>query len=124
MYSQWPQSSEARNDAKACKLPDEHAPTAVRTTIALATEFEEVPAPTLGRRATTDHQTRLMTLEEFAEFLTVSPRWIYDNHEQLGIPALRIGRTLRFRSSDIESWLGTRATRAVPATASTPRTRT
>jgi excisionase family DNA binding protein len=51
---------------------------------------------------------RLMTLEEVAEYLAVTSRWIYDNHEQLGMPALRIGRGLRFRSDNLEAWLDTR----------------
>jgi len=48
-----------------------------------------------------------MTLDEVAAFLAVTPRWIYDNHEPLGMPALRIGRTLRFRRAQLEAWLDT-----------------
>jgi excisionase family DNA binding protein len=49
-----------------------------------------------------------MTLEEAADFLAVTPRWVYDNHEQLAMPALRLGRTLRFRREDLDTWLNTR----------------
>jgi excisionase family DNA binding protein len=49
-----------------------------------------------------------MTLEELAEFLGVTPRWVYDNHKAQGIPAFQIGRTLRFRRADIDTWLETR----------------
>jgi predicted DNA-binding transcriptional regulator AlpA len=38
----------------------------------------------------------------------MSPRWVYDNHKKLGIPAFLIGRTLRFRRADVEAWLETR----------------
>ena len=55
-----------------------------------------------------DQNTTLMTLDELAEFLGVTPRWIYDNHQGQGIPAFQIGRTLRFRRSDIDGWLETR----------------
>jgi excisionase family DNA binding protein len=50
----------------------------------------------------------LMTLEEVAEYLAVTPRWVYDNYGQLGMSALRIGRGLRFRSDELEAWLDTR----------------
>lgn len=55
-----------------------------------------------------DQNATLMTLEELAEFLGVTPRWIYDNHKAQGIPAFQIGRTLRFRRADIDAWLETR----------------
>lgn len=57
--------------------------------------------------AETDPTSRLMTLEDLAQYLTVSPRWVYDNHQSLGMPALRIGRTLRFRRTQIDAWLDT-----------------
>jgi excisionase family DNA binding protein len=52
----------------------------------------------------------LMTLEQLAQYLGVTPRWVYDNHQKLGIPAFQIGRTLRFRPGDVDAWLDTRRT--------------
>ena len=52
----------------------------------------------------------LMNLDQLAQFLGVTPRWIYNNHQKLGIPALQIGRTLRFRPCDVDAWLDTRRT--------------
>jgi excisionase family DNA binding protein len=49
-----------------------------------------------------------MTLEEVAEYLAVTPRWVYDTHGRLGMPALRVGRWLRFRGDKLEAWLNTR----------------
>lgn len=49
-----------------------------------------------------------MTPEELAEYLGMTPRWIFRNHQTLGIPAFQIGRTLRFRREDVEAWLETR----------------
>jgi excisionase family DNA binding protein len=55
-----------------------------------------------------DPNSTLITLDELAEFLGVTPRWIYDNHKAQGIPAFQIGRALRFRRADIDGWLETR----------------
>ena len=52
----------------------------------------------------------LMTPEHLAEYLGVTPRWVYNNHQKLGIPAFQIGRALRFRRSDVDAWLDTRRT--------------
>jgi len=52
----------------------------------------------------------LMTPEHLAEYLGVTSRWVYNNHQKLGIPAFHIGRTLRFRRSDIDAWLDMRRT--------------
>lgn len=64
----------------------------------------------LAPGAEADPTSRLMTLEDLAQFLAVSPRWVYDNHRSLGMPALRIERTLRFRRTQIDAWLDTRST--------------
>ena len=62
------------------------------------------PAPTTARTPA----ATLMTPEELAEYLGMTPRWIFRNHQALGIPAFQIGRTLRFRREDVEAWLETR----------------
>lgn len=62
------------------------------------------PVPTTTRTP----PATLMTPEELAEYLGMTPRWIFRNHQTLGIPAFQIGRTLRFRREDVEAWLETR----------------
>ena len=52
----------------------------------------------------------LMTLEQLAQYLGVTPRWIYDNHQKLALPAFQIGRALRFHPRDVDAWLDTRRT--------------
>lgn len=49
-----------------------------------------------------------MTPEQLAEYLGMTPRWVFTNHKKLGIPSLQLGRTLRFRREDVEAWLDTR----------------
>ena len=42
--------------------------------------------------------------EEAASFLGKERGWLYDNLDRLDIPHVRIGRQLRFRISDLDSW--------------------
>lgn len=55
-------------------------------------------------------QTRrgVIGVDELAEYLAVPSSWIYDNHARLDLPALKLGRHLRFRASDVDAWLETR----------------
>lgn len=50
----------------------------------------------------------LMSCDDVARFLQVPISWIYDNHRETGLPALRIGRHLRFRREEIDQWLDER----------------
>ena len=50
----------------------------------------------------------LMSCEDVARYLQVPVSWIHDNHQRLDLPALKLGRHLRFRTSDVDAWLETR----------------
>lgn len=45
----------------------------------------------------------LLTAEELAEILRVPKSWIYSHQDQL--PTVRLGRYVRFKRSEIESFL-------------------
>lgn len=45
----------------------------------------------------------LLTTKEVAALLSVPVSWVYD-HVGL-LPAFRIGKSLRFRASELEDWL-------------------
>ncbi len=48
----------------------------------------------------------LLTVEEVANFLRVPVATLYAwRHKHVGPPALRIGRHLRYRVSDVHRWL-------------------
>jgi excisionase family DNA binding protein len=47
----------------------------------------------------------LVTVQEVADYLKVSPQTIYRFAQQGRIPALKVGNRWRFRPADIESWL-------------------
>lgn len=51
---------------------------------------------------------QILTLPEVAERLKVSQRWVYEKSRkrcQNPLPAIRIGRYLRFDWTDISAWL-------------------
>ena len=48
---------------------------------------------------------RLLSVPEAAEYLAVPERTLRENFRRWGIPAHKVGRALRFRVRDIESYL-------------------
>ncbi|MGX1881022.1 helix-turn-helix domain-containing protein [Streptomyces sp. NPDC055287] len=47
----------------------------------------------------------LVSVNELAEYLSVKPAWIYNNHRALGIPSRKVGGSLRFRLSEVDRWI-------------------
>ena len=50
----------------------------------------------------------LLTVHDVAEFLRVPPSWVYDRTRRGGkdrLPHVKVGKYLRFRQSDLESYL-------------------
>lgn len=61
----------------------------------------------MAKHKVTDRGSPLLTIEEFAELMGWSPQTVHQRRyrgEPLP-PAIEIGRTVRFRRSDVESWL-------------------
>lgn len=56
----------------------------------------------------TEDARDLMTVEEVAEYLRVSPKTVYDWAQKGQIPAGKIGNTWRFRRKDVEEWVARR----------------
>jgi predicted DNA-binding transcriptional regulator AlpA len=55
---------------------------------------------------------RLLTIEQLAAHLQVPVKTLYDwRHRGIGPKGLRVGRYIRYRPADINSWLDTRAER-------------
>lgn len=48
--------------------------------------------------------SRLLTADELADHLNVSRAQVY-NFLRLGLPSLKLGRSRRFRLSDVSVWL-------------------
>ena len=48
---------------------------------------------------------RLLTAEDVAERLGVTPQWVWAQARAGRIPHVRLGRYRRFRESAVESWI-------------------
>ena len=48
---------------------------------------------------------KLLTLNDLADYLSVSRRTVYRILKKGDLPGYRVGNHLRFRHSDIEKWL-------------------
>jgi len=47
----------------------------------------------------------LLTAQEVASLLQVTPAWVYDATRRRRIPHLRLGRYVRYRRSALEGWM-------------------
>ena len=50
-------------------------------------------------------EDRLYDVQELAEYLSVSTQWVYERVQLKEIPHIKVGKLLRFRKSDIITWL-------------------
>jgi excisionase family DNA binding protein len=48
---------------------------------------------------------RLLTAKEVGELLQLNVSWVLDAARRNAIPHIRLGRYVRFRRTDIETWL-------------------
>jgi hypothetical protein len=72
--------------------------------------YRSVRLLSVGRQESTDdypedgmEPTSLLDVEGTAHYLNVTKSWVYDNAEKL--PTLRVGKQLRWRQSDLDSYL-------------------
>ena len=47
----------------------------------------------------------ILTVSEVAEYLRINPQTVYRKAKAGEIPAVRIGRAIRFRRTELEAWL-------------------
>ncbi|MEV5872774.1 helix-turn-helix domain-containing protein [Streptomyces sp. NPDC052101] len=50
-------------------------------------------------------RTKLMTVDEVADYLNVPESWVYGNWKRKEIPFRKVGQSLRCRPNDLEKWL-------------------
>jgi excisionase family DNA binding protein len=51
-------------------------------------------------------ELRLIDVDQLCELWGVKKSWVYDQVEAGKLPAVRLGKQLRFRESDLASYLG------------------
>jgi excisionase family DNA binding protein len=49
--------------------------------------------------------TDVMTVSEVAEYLRVNPQTVYRKAKAGELPAVRIGRAIRFRKAELDEWM-------------------
>jgi len=54
----------------------------------------------------------LMTVSQLMGYLQVSRATIYNHVNQLGLPAERVGRGIRFRRSKVDAWVAAQSASA------------
>ena len=47
----------------------------------------------------------VMTVSEVAEYLRVNPQTVYRKAKAGELPAVRIGRAIRFRKAELDEWM-------------------
>jgi excisionase family DNA binding protein len=50
-------------------------------------------------------EERLLTSEEAARLLNMSPGWLYGKSKKGEIPRLKLGRSVRYDPSDLRKWI-------------------
>ena len=66
------------------------------------------PEPELGHAGAAEYLLELLTVDEIAAALRVSPSWVYERVRKRGkdkIPHLKIGKYLRFRLNEVRIWV-------------------
>ena len=60
---------------------------------------------------TADSVDRLLTAQEAAKILTISPRHLWDLTKQGELPAIKMGRSVRYAQADIDAFIAKSRTR-------------
>lgn len=58
-----------------------------------------------GVRSDESRPDELLTAEEVATLLQVTPAWVYAETRRKRIPHLRLGRYVRYRKSALQHWM-------------------
>ncbi|WP_243469270.1 helix-turn-helix domain-containing protein [Streptomyces cinnamoneus] len=53
--------------------------------------------------------TKLMTVDDVAEYLRKPRSWVYDNWRREALPFKKVGQALRCRPADLEKWIDCQA---------------
>jgi excisionase family DNA binding protein len=61
--------------------------------------------PLSSTRSTSGERARLLDATEAAWYLNVTPRWIRSAWGQRKLPAVKVGRAVRFRVEDLDAYV-------------------
>lgn len=72
---------------------------------AIAASVAEFMKPHLALLKTAVVNDRIMGVQELAEYLGMSDKWVYDQTGSQRIPYFKLGSILKFRQKEIDKWL-------------------
>lgn len=52
-----------------------------------------------------DSLDKWVSLKTAAEYLSVSPSWLYQRGEALGVPRAKLGRSFRYNLKELDNWM-------------------
>ncbi len=70
----------------------------------IADEVAKILAPLLANQHVKKDDP-LLGVKELAQYIGVSVQWVYERVQLKEIPYIKAGKLLRFRKSDIDTWL-------------------
>jgi excisionase family DNA binding protein len=62
----------------------------------------------VGLKEPKNMRSQLLTVQQVSEWLNVSPSWVRDhatNRRRPALPALKLGKSLRFREDQLAEWI-------------------
>lgn len=73
--------------------------------MAIAAAVAEFMKPQFANLKSGEADGRIMGVQELAEYLGMSDKWIYDQTGSKSIPFFKLGTILKFRQKEIDKWL-------------------
>jgi len=70
----------------------------------IADEVAKILAPLLVTKPVHKDES-ILGVKELAQYIGVSVQWVYERVQLKEIPYIKAGKLLRFRKSDIDTWL-------------------
>ena len=81
---------------------------------AIASQVVEMLRPLLAQKGKGEAEDRIFAVEALAEYLGVSPSWVYKQVSFKAIPYFKAGKHPRFRKAEIDRWIEIRTVKPIP----------
>jgi excisionase family DNA binding protein len=80
----------------------------------IASQIVEMLRPLLIQKRKGEAEDRILSIEDLAQYLGVSPSWIYKQISFKAIPYFKVGKHPRFRKVEIDRWIQTQTVNPIP----------
>ena len=82
---------------------------------AIAAQVVEMLRPILAQKGGGKAEDGIFSVETLAQYLGVSPSWVYKQISLKTIPYFKVGRHPRFRRAEIDKWIETQTIKPIPS---------